>query len=163
MCEPLLLKHTAPNFVGVVFRPATVCGYVPRQRLDLSVNIPTNHAVNNSKITVLAAPRCGQSAHSRYREAVQRLLEAGDYKIANEIFNVGYQNLSIMDIAKLVKRVIEAEFPEKGAIDIVTTLTNDNRSYHINSHKIRRVLGFVPRHTIEGRFAICAARSATDH
>jgi hypothetical protein len=64
-----------------------------------------------------------------------------------------------MDIA-MVKRVIEAEFPEKGAIDIVTTLTNDNRSYHINSHKIRRVLGFVPRHR---RFAIYAARSATDH
>src|SRR6201997_326339 len=52
MCEPILLKHTDASFVGVVFRPATVCGYAPRQRFDLSVNILTNHAVNNGKITV---------------------------------------------------------------------------------------------------------------
>src|SRR5207247_7272099 len=52
MCEPLLRKHTDDSFVGVTFRPATVCGYAPRQRLDLSVNILTNHAVNANKITV---------------------------------------------------------------------------------------------------------------
>jgi nucleoside-diphosphate-sugar epimerase len=150
MCEPLLLKHTTPDFVGVVFRPATVCGYAPRQRLDLSVNILTNHAVNNNKITVFGGTQMRPNLHVLdYCEAVELLLEAGDDKIANEIFNVGYQNLSIMDIAKLVKRVVEAEFPEKGAIDIVTTPTDDNRSYHINSDKIRRVLDFVPRHTIE--------------
>ncbi len=52
MCETLLRKHTNNDFVGVTFRPATVCGYAPRQRLDLSVNILTNHAVNANKITV---------------------------------------------------------------------------------------------------------------
>lgn len=49
MCEPLLLKHTDNNFVGVIFRPATVCGYAPRLRLDLSVNILTNHAISKEK------------------------------------------------------------------------------------------------------------------
>ena len=52
MCEPLLLKHTDDSFTGVVFRPATVCGYSRRQRLDLSVNILTNFAVNKNKIVV---------------------------------------------------------------------------------------------------------------
>ena len=150
MCEPLLLKHTDDSFIGVIFRPATVCGYAPRLRLDLSVNILTNHAVTNNKITVFGGTQMRPNLHILdYCEAVERLLETGDGKIANEIFNVGYQNLSIMDIAKLVKRVVEVEFPEKGAIDIVTTPTDDNRSYHINSDKIRRVLDFVPRHTIE--------------
>jgi len=77
------------------------------------------------------------------------LLEAPDEKIANQIFNVGYQNLSIMEIARLVKRVVEEEFPENGPVGIVTTPSDDMRSYHINSDKIRRVLGFAPRHSIE--------------
>ena len=60
MCEPLLLRHTDANFVGVIFRPATVCGYAPRQRLDLSVNILTNHAVNKGKITVFGGSQLRQ-------------------------------------------------------------------------------------------------------
>src|SRR6185437_9663224 len=52
MCEPLLRKHADEKFIGVIFRPATVCGFAPRQRLDLSVNILTNHAINANKITV---------------------------------------------------------------------------------------------------------------
>jgi nucleoside-diphosphate-sugar epimerase len=84
-----------------------------------------------------------------YCDAVILFLEAADEKIANQTFNVGYQNMSIRDIALLVKRVVEAEFPNKGNIPIETTPSNDNRSYHINSDKIRRVLGFAPEHTIE--------------
>jgi nucleoside-diphosphate-sugar epimerase len=84
-----------------------------------------------------------------YCDAVQVLLDAPDEKVANEVFNVGYQNMSIMDIAVLVKRVVEQEFPEKGEIDIVKTPSDDKRSYHINSDKIRRALGYIPKHTIE--------------
>jgi nucleoside-diphosphate-sugar epimerase len=150
MCEPLLLKHTAPNFVGVIFRPATVCGYAPRQRLDLSVNILTNHAINNNKITVFGGNQMRPNLHIKdYCAAVELFLDAPDQKIANQIFNVGYQNLTIRDIALMVKKVVEAEFPEKGEIPIVTTPSDDNRSYHINSDKIRRVLGFAPQHSIE--------------
>jgi nucleoside-diphosphate-sugar epimerase len=150
MCEPLLLKHTDKNFVGVIFRPATVCGYAPRQRLDLSVNILTNHAINNNKITVFGGDQLRPNLHiADYCDAVELFLEAPDEKIANQIFNVGYQNMSIRDIALLVKRVVETEFPNKGNIPIETTPSNDNRSYHINSDKIRGVLGFAPKHTIE--------------
>ena len=150
MCEPLLFKHTDASFVCVVFRPATVCGYAPRQRFDLSVNILTNHAINNGKITVFGGDQMRPNLHIQdYCDAVQVLLDAPDEKIANEIFNVGYQNMSIMDIAHLVKRVVEEEFPDKGDIDIVTTPSDDNRSYHINSDKIRRVLGYAPKRTIE--------------
>lgn len=150
LCEPLLLKHTDEKFVGVVFRPATVCGYAPRQRLDLSVNILTNHAINNRKITVFGGSQMRPNLHiSDYCDAVQLLLDAPDDKIGNQIFNVGFQNMSIMDIAKLVKRVVEEQFPEFGNIDIVTTPSDDNRSYHINSDKIARVLGFQPKHSIE--------------
>lgn len=150
MCEPLLQKHTDDSFVGVIFRPATVCGYAPRQRLDLSVNILTNHAVNKNKITVFGGDQLRPNLHVQdYCDTVELLLNAPSEKIQNEIFNVGYQNMSIMDIAHLAKKVVQEEFPEKGEIEIVTTPSDDNRSYHINSDKIKRVLGFQPKHSME--------------
>jgi nucleoside-diphosphate-sugar epimerase len=114
------------------------------------VNILTNHAVTNGRIVVFGGSQMRPNLHIQdYCDAVEVLLTAPDKKVANEIFNVGYQNMTIMDIARLVKRVVQEEFPEKGEIAIATTPSNDNRSYHINSDKIRRVLGYAPRHTIE--------------
>ena len=150
MCEPLLLKHTDENFEGVIFRPATVCGYAPRQRLDLSVNILTNHAVNKNQITVFGGDQLRPNLHVQdYCDTVKLLLEAPCDKIQNEIFNVGFQNMSIKNIAELVKQVVQEEFPGKGEIPIITTTSDDNRSYHINSDKINRVLGFKPKYSIE--------------
>jgi nucleoside-diphosphate-sugar epimerase len=150
MCEPLLKKHTDDGFTGVIFRPATVCGYAPRLRLDLSVNILTNHAINAGRITVFGGSQLRPNLHVQdYCDAVKLFLTAPSEKIQRETFNVGYQNLSIMDIARLVQRVVSKEFPEKGEVAIVTTPSDDLRSYHINSDKIRRVLGYAPRHTIE--------------
>jgi nucleoside-diphosphate-sugar epimerase len=150
MCEPLLLKHTDKDFVGVIFRPATVCGYAPRQRLDLSVNILTNHAVNKGKITVFGGDQLRPNLHVQdYADLCKLLLTAPDEKIANQIFNCGFQNMSIMDIAKTVKKVVEELFPEKGGIPIDVTKSDDPRSYHINSDKIKRILGFQPKHSIE--------------
>ena len=63
MCEPLLFKHQTQDFVCVTIRPATLCGYAPRQRLDLSVNILTNHAVNNGKITVFGGAQKRPNLH----------------------------------------------------------------------------------------------------
>jgi nucleoside-diphosphate-sugar epimerase len=150
LCEPLLFKHQSPDFVCVTIRPATVCGYAPRQRLDLSVNILTNHAINNGKITVFGGTQLRPNLHVQDMcDLYELLLEIPDAKIAGETFNAGYQNMSIMDIARTVRDVVMKEFPDRAAIDIVTTPTDDIRSYHINSDKIRRMLGFSPRHTVE--------------
>jgi len=150
MCEPLLSKHTDENFVGVVFRPATVCGYAPRLRLDLSVNILTNHAINKNKITVFGGSQLRPNLHvADYCDAVCLLIDAPDGLVADEIFNIGYQNMSISDIALVVKRVVEDEFPDKAPIEIVTTESDDNRSYHINSEKINRILGYRPKRSID--------------
>ena len=159
MCEPLLNRHIDDDFVGVTFRPATVCGYAPRQRFDLSVNILTNHAVNKNKITVFGGSQLRPNLHVQdYVDAVEMFLEAPAEKIQGEVFNVGYQNLSLMKIAELVKKVVLKEFPERGDIEIVTTPSDDIRSYHINSSKVTRVLGFQPRHTIEDAVSeLCAA------
>src|SRR6266446_4330200 len=63
MCEPVLWKHQAPGFTCVTIRPATICGYGPRMRLDLSVNILTNLAVNSGKITVFGGNQMRPNLH----------------------------------------------------------------------------------------------------
>src|SRR5260221_13656772 len=74
MCEPRLFKHQSPDFVCVTIRPATLCGYAPRQRLDLSVNILTNHAVNNNKITVFGGDQKRPNLHVQDIVDLYRLL-----------------------------------------------------------------------------------------
>tara|TARA_B100000700_G_scaffold323954_1_gene428912 strand:- start:287 stop:1294 length:1008 start_codon:yes stop_codon:yes gene_type:complete len=150
MCEPLLLKHTDSNFEGVIFRPATVCGYAPRLRLDLSVNILTNHAVCKNKIVVFGGDQLRPNLHVLdYCDVVKLLLSAPRDKISNQIFNVGFQNKSISQIAEIVKYVVEKEFSLNKPIQIEKQKSNDNRSYHINSEKIFKVLGFKAKRTIE--------------
>tara|TARA_B100000767_G_scaffold30410_1_gene26163 strand:+ start:13671 stop:14669 length:999 start_codon:yes stop_codon:yes gene_type:complete len=150
MCEPLLFKHTDNNFTGVVFRPATVCGYSPRQRLDLSVNILTNFAVNKGKITVFGGDQLRPNLHiNDYADLCETLLTIDKSLIANEIFNCGYQNMSIMDIALTVKKVVEELFPDKGEIKIEVTDSDDPRSYHISSEKIKNKINFVPKRSVE--------------
>jgi len=150
MCEPILNEYGDDDFTVVTFRPATVCGYAPRLRLDLSVNILTNHAVTNNLIKVFGGDQLRPNLDVRdYAEVCQLLMIAPHEKIQKNVFNVGYQNMSIMDIALLVKKVVSEEFPDKEEIKIVITPSNDNRSYHIDSSKILKVLGFSPKHTIE--------------
>tara|TARA_R110001606_G_scaffold363289_1_gene517298 strand:+ start:7773 stop:8786 length:1014 start_codon:yes stop_codon:yes gene_type:complete len=164
MCEPRLFTHTDENFVGVVFRPATVCGYGPRQRLDVSVNILTNHAINKGKITVFGGDQLRPNLHIQdYADVVKLLLTAPNEKIANDVFNVGYQNKSIMEIAQIVKKVVEEEFPDHKDLPIDVTESDDMRSYHINSDKIARTLGFSPRYSIEDAVrGLCKSFKAGD-
>ncbi|MHB9023842.1 MAG: NAD-dependent epimerase/dehydratase family protein [Armatimonadota bacterium] len=144
LCEEVLLRERETGFVPLILRPATVCGYSPRLRLDLTVNILTNHAVNNRKITVYGG---GQMRPNIHIEDVTDLyvssLEWPDEKIEGRIFNAGYENHRVMEIAEMVRRVVGKD------VEIITTPTDDMRSYHISSEKIKRELGFVPRHTIE--------------
>lgn len=148
-CEEILAKLD-PKLDWVTIRPATLCGYSPRCRLDLTVNILTNHAVNNGKITVFGGGQKRPNLHIEdMLDAYEMLMALPAEKINRGTYNCGYQNLSVSEIAHVVKRTVEEIFPEKAPIAIVTTESNDNRSYHINSDKIARVLGFKPKHTIE--------------
>ena len=162
MCEPRLFKHQSAEFVCVTIRPATLCGFAPRQRMALSVNILTNHAINNRKITVFGGSQKRPNLHIQDMvDLYKLLLTVPDEKIAGQTFNAGFQNMSIMEIAQIVKRVVQQTFPEKGDIPIVTTPTDDIRSYHVNSDKIQRVLGFKPGHSIEDAVRdLCAAFKA---
>jgi nucleoside-diphosphate-sugar epimerase len=149
MCEPVLWKHKADDFTCVVIRPATVCGYSPRTRLDLSVNILTNHAVNKSVITVFGGNQMRPNLHvDDMVDAYLLMLTAPHDMIHGETFNIGFQNHSIAEIAGIVKKVVEMEMPKR-EIKIVTTPTNDMRSYHVNSDKVRRLLGFQPKRSVE--------------
>ena len=86
------------------------------------------------------------------------LISADSEKIQNKIFNVGYQNLSIMEIAKIVRKVVLDQFSDKKEILIEVQKSNDLRSYHINSDKIKNELNFIPRYTIEDAvIEICEA------
>ena len=150
LCEPILNDYASESFTVSTFRPATVCGYAPRLRLDLSVNILTNHAVTKNKITVFGGSQLRPNLNVKdYANICQLLLESPTEKIHKDVFNVGNQNMSIANLAELVKNVVSKEFPEKQEIEIVKTQSDDNRSYHINSDKVANILGFIPKYSIE--------------
>jgi len=150
LIEPILLNNLNNNFEGIIFRPATVCGYAPRQRLDLSVNILTNFAFNKSFIKVFGGEQLRPNLHILdYCEAIELFLCAEKQDINKEIFNVGYQNLSIYEIACSVKKVVEKVLKNNKSIKIIKTESDDKRSYHINSDKIKNKLNYQPKRTIE--------------
>lgn len=159
LCEPLLFKHQASDFVCAVIRPATVCGYSPRMRFDLTVNILTNHAVNKGLITVFGGTQKRPNIHIEdITDLYVQMLEYPAEKISGETFNAGYENFTVSQLAEFVKKVVEEEFPAKAPINIVTTTTNDNRSYHVSSKKILAKLGWAPKRTIEDAVRdLCAA------
>lgn len=149
-CEPILFEHTDDDFVGVVFRPATVCGFSPRQRFDVTVNILTNLAVNRGEITVFGGDQLRPNLHILdYCEVLKLFLSSDTNLICNETFNVGYENLSINQIATMVRDTVLSQFDNMTDIKIVRSPSNDPRSYHINSEKIKNKLGFHPKFSIE--------------
>jgi nucleoside-diphosphate-sugar epimerase len=149
LCEPLLLKHLSPDFHGTIIRPATVCGYSPRMRFDLTVNILTNHAVNRGVVTVFGGTQKRPNIHIEdITDLYVELLQTDPALITGEAFNAGYENHTVAQLAQFVKEVVEEEFPEKAPILIETTASNDNRSYHVSSQKIANVLGWKPKRTI---------------
>jgi nucleoside-diphosphate-sugar epimerase len=82
-------------------------------------------------------------------DAYQLMLTAPHHKIHGETFNIGFENHSIANLALIVQRVVQEEIPDRSNVDIVTTPSDDNRSYHVNSDKITRVLGYRPKRSIE--------------
>jgi nucleoside-diphosphate-sugar epimerase len=142
-CEKILLKYNSPNFTTVVLRPATVCGYSPRQRLDLVVNILTNLAYHKREITIFGGEQLRPNIHIKDMvRAYELFLNADSKKISGKIFNIGFENLTVNQLANQVQKVIGLD------VKVKKLPTNDNRSYHISSKKIHNELGFITNFNI---------------
>jgi nucleoside-diphosphate-sugar epimerase len=135
--ERVLLSY-ANNMCIQIVRPATVCGYSPRMRLDLSVNMLTMQALAKGRITVFGGSQTRPNIHiDDITDAYVFMLDHPEYA---GIYNAGFENLSIMDIAKRVTSYVEAE--------ITVTESNDPRSYRVNSDKLL-ASGFRPKKTVD--------------
>lgn len=143
-CEKILFKFKSNNFETIVIRPATVCGFSKRQRLDVIVNILTNLAYHKNEITVLGGNQLRPNIHIKdMLRSYELLIDANKDLINGEIFNAGWENKSVNDIAKDVREVIGEN------VKIIKKPTDDNRSYHISSKKIKNLLNFETNYTIK--------------
>lgn len=143
-CEQILAEEREPGFVTLTLRPATVCGYSPRQRLDVIVNILTNHAVNTGKIKVFGGSQLRPNIHIEDMVDVYLLsLQLPDETIDGGVYNAGYENHSVTQLAEMVRNAVGEH------VQIETAPTDDPRSYHVSSEKIARELGFRPKRSIE--------------
>lgn len=145
-CEEILLKHGTDEFVCTVLRPATVCGYAPRQRLDVVVNILTNLAFHTGKVKVMGGEQMRPNIHVEDMvRCYLHVLEQPADKVKNKIYNAGYHNHTVNNLGQIVKDVVGKKRP----IELEVIPSNDNRSYHISSAKIEKELGFRSLYTIE--------------
>jgi nucleoside-diphosphate-sugar epimerase len=143
-CEDLLDKEHERGFVTVTVRPATVCGYSPRQRLDVVVNILTNLGYNKGEISVFGGDQLRPNIHiGDMVDVYLMLLAAPAEKIDGRVFNAGYENHTVMQLAQMVQTQVGEH------VKLVVKPTNDPRSYHVSSRKIQRELGFTPGHAID--------------
>jgi|TARA_B100000315_G_C14563073_1_gene581490 nucleoside-diphosphate-sugar epimerase len=147
-CENILKKYKSESFTPIIIRPATVCGYSPRQRLDLVVNILTNLAYHKRSISVFGGKQLRPNIHIQDMvRAYETLIEASASKVSGEVFNVGYENRSVLELANTVRKIIGED------VKLQSTPTDDNRSYHISSKKIKKILNFQPSKTISEAIA----------
>jgi nucleoside-diphosphate-sugar epimerase len=143
-CESILSRYNTEDFTTVTIRPATVCGYSTRQRLDVVVNILTNLAYHKRTITVFGGEQLRPNLHIKDMiESYYLVLNAKKNLISNQIFNVGFENQKVIDLANVTKKIIGED------VVLETTPTNDNRSYHISSKKITEVLNFKTQFTVQ--------------
>ena len=136
--ERVLLSY-AKDIVVNIIRPATVCGYSPRMRLDLSVNILTMQAITKGRITVFGGDQTRPNIHIKDMVRVYHHFLAKGLDLPG-IFNAGFENISILDIANRVALHVPAE--------IVVTPSNDPRSYRLSSAKLLAA-GFEQKFTVE--------------
>ncbi len=142
-CEKILNTYKSDDFITTTIRPSTVCGYARRQRLDLVVNILTNHAFHNRSIIVFGGNQLRPNIHiDDMVNSYISILEANPRKINGEIFNVGYKNQSVNELADDVKKVIGED------VKILNSKSDDNRSYHVSSKKISEILSFKTKFTV---------------
>lgn len=139
-CERILLEYQDDNFTTLTIRPATVCGYSPRQRLDVVVNIFCNLAFHNRKITIFGGDQLRPNIHIQdMTDLYCKVIALPKEKIAGKIFNAGDKNYTVAELAQMTRNIMGDD------IELVTTPTDDNRSYHISSQRIKDELGFEPK------------------
>ena len=137
VAERVLLSYQNDMIVQIV-RPATVCGYSPRMRLDVSVNMLTMQALTKKRITVFGGDQTRPNIH--IDDITDVYLHLIDHPEVTGVYNAGFENISIMDIARLVTKHVPCE--------IAVTASNDPRSYRVNSDKLFAT-GFRPKKTVE--------------
>jgi nucleoside-diphosphate-sugar epimerase len=137
VAERVLLSYQDDMTVQIV-RPATVCGYSPRMRLDVSVNMLTVQALSKGKITVFGGKQTRPNIH--IDDITDVYLHFMDHPELTGIYNAGFENISILDIAQMVTKYIPAE--------IAVTSSNDPRSYRVNSDKLLAT-GYKPKKSVE--------------
>ena len=144
MCEEILIKFKSKDFICTSIRPATVCGFSERQRLDLVVNILTNHAYYNKEISIFGGSQLRPNIHIKDMcNSYLTMLDAKPNLINGEAFNVGFENYSVKHLAELVRESMDTK------VNIKIVPSNDDRSYHISSKKISTILGFNTKYTIK--------------
>lgn len=144
LCEEILWEYQSPDFTCVTLRPATVCGYSPRLRLDLTVNILTHHAIQNRRIRVFGGTQFRPNIHIEdVADCYVQMLTLPAEAVSGKTWNVGYENLTVRQIAEQVRETLGDD-----RIEIVTEPTDDLRSYRVDSDQIRRDIGFQPRRTV---------------
>ncbi len=136
VAERVVLSY-ADAMVTTVIRPATVCGYSPRMRLDLTVNLLTMQALTRGVVTVLGGAQTRPNVH--IDDLVDTYLFSFDRRLAG-IYNVGFENLRVLDIAEAVTREVPASIEIKPS--------NDPRSYSICSDKLLAT-GFAPKRNVQ--------------
>lgn len=134
--ERVLLSYK-DDMVVQILRPATVCGFSPRMRLDVSVNLLTMQAMTKGKITIFGGDQIRPNIH--IDDITDLYLHMIDHPEITGVYNAGFENISIMDIAKMVTKFIP--------VDIAVTPSNDPRSYRINSDKLLAT-GFRPKKAV---------------
>ena len=136
-CERILLKYKSENFITSIVRSATLCGFAPRQRLDVIVNIFANHGYHKRELNIFGGDQLRPNIHiDDIVRFYQQLLIADDKIINGEIFNVGGKNYSVKEIAEISKKELGED------IKIIQTHSDDNRSYHISSQKVKQLMNF---------------------
>lgn len=143
MCEEIMLNEFNNDQVISILRPATVCGFSSRQRLDLVVNLLTAHAIVHNEIKVFGGSQFRPNLHiADMIDAYIAVLDAPDASINRQVFNVGSRNLTVKEIAEAVQATIDP------ALEIDFQATDDLRSYRVDSSKIKEKINFSPTRSV---------------
>lgn len=148
LCEEILLSERGSNFCTTTIRPSTVCGPSRRLRLDLVVNILTNHAFHNRKVRVFGGSQLRPNINIRdmVRLYVEILRSPRDL-IDGECFNAGHENHTVLELGEMVRNKVQNMM--QAPIELEVVPTDDLRSYHVSAQKLQEKLGFFTEYTVD--------------